>query len=86
MWIESVVCPDRDVSRSDILTVAVGFSPRWTDGKDRVAERRLNCWPTFNCRYATHIRLLSPFRGLKPTATVIASLREATTPRSETLS
>ena len=59
--------------------VAVGFSPRWMGMDDRVAERRLNTLATFNCRYTT--KTLIPFanRGLKPTATVMASLREANT-------
>ena len=81
MWIEPVLRPERDVSRSDIATVAVGFSPRCSRfDNGRVAERRLNGWLFFNCRYATK-NSIQVSRGLKPTATIIASLREATNAR-----
>jgi hypothetical protein len=79
MWIEPSTLPVSAESRSDISTVAVGFSPRWRDERNGVAERRLNRWVAFDCRYATDNLLLPPFRGLKPTATIIASLREAAT-------
>jgi len=81
MWIEFVVRPERDVSRSDSSTVAVGFSPWWAGFEGCVAERRLNHRLIFNCRYATNIHIASPFRGLKPTATINASLREANVAR-----
>src|SRR5260221_11950262 len=69
-------------SRSDFMMVAVGFSPRWlTDGiLRRVAtpEARRNPRESFNRRSATRLRAASD-RGLKPTATVKASLREGRT-------
>ena len=57
--------------------VAVGFSPRWRTKRVGVAERRLNGWQmrAFKRRSATRI-LASGNRGLKPTATVIQSLRD----------
>ncbi len=35
-------------SRSDDVTVAVGFIPRWKRPTSRVAERRLNSWPSIS--------------------------------------
>jgi hypothetical protein len=59
--------------------VAVGFSPRRTVPLAGVAERRLNQpIAAFKRRSATHT-LRFGHRGLKPTATVSSSLREADT-------
>ena len=57
--------------------VAVGLSPRWRTQRVDVAERRLNGWQMrpLERRSATRI-LASGNRGLKPTATVIQSLRD----------
>jgi hypothetical protein len=65
-------------SRSDPVRVAVAFKPRSQGNRVHVAERRLKSTPTkrFKRRSATPpCGTLS--RGLKPTATVLASLREA---------
>ena len=69
-------------SRSETLTVAVGFSPRFRPIRgSRVAERRWNDGESSNLR-AVHSSLrdscLTTFlhRGLKPTATVMKSLRD----------
>ena len=63
--------------------VAVGFSPRWRTKRVGVAERRLNGWQMrpLKRRSATRI-LASGNRGLKPTATVIQSLRDTGRKRS----
>jgi hypothetical protein len=69
----------RPVSRSDWMTVAVGFSPRLPEARIRVAERRLSgriCQP-FKRRSATPTRWVL-HRGLKPTATL--GRRSATKP------
>jgi hypothetical protein len=69
----------RPVSRSDWMTVAVGFSPRLPGTRICVAERRLSgriCQP-FKRRSATPTRLVL-HRGLKPTATL--GRRSATKP------
>ena len=68
------------VSRSETTTVAVGLSPRTpVNIRSGVAERRLNGqtgrWPsTVAPRRVTRI---PSFRGLKSTATISASLRDA---------
>ena len=63
--------------------VAVGFSPRWRTQRVGVAEQRLNGWQMrpLKRRSATRI-LASGNRGLKPTATVIQSLRDTGRKRS----
>jgi len=63
--------------------VAVGFSPRCRTQRVGVAERRLNGWQMrpLKRRSATRI-LASGNRGLKPTATVIQSLRDPDRKRS----
>ena len=69
----------RPVSRSDWMTVAVGFSPRLPEARIRVAERRLSgriCQP-FKRRSATPTYWVL-CRGLKPTATL--GRRSATKP------
>ena len=66
-------------SRSDVPTVAVGFSPRFDEGEEGVAERRLNeADPAVVSSIVAPRRepLPEPDRGLKPTATFTASLRE----------
>ena len=84
MGIEDSTSPALIVSRSDIVMVAVGFSPRSRCNENRVAERRLTWWLISNCcRYAAQHSMTPPFRGLKPTAIVIASLCEATPLRSD---
>ena len=72
-------------SRSDAAMVAVGFSPRIERKAWRVASRRLSHspverlapWtcPHFRRRYATQPGFRQ-IRGLKPTATIAASLRD----------
>ena len=61
----------RPLSRSDSLTVAVGFSPRLPVAVIRVAERRLSVrtCQSVKRRSATPARLFL-HRGLKPTATL----------------
>jgi len=60
------------------MTVAVGFSLRRIKIENRIAERRLNAAlahggpSTVALRRDSHVT----FRGLKPTATIAASLRE----------
>ena len=56
--------------------VGAGFSPGLDIERTSVAERRLIRHPAFNCCFATK-SLLQTIRGLKPTATIVASLREA---------
>ncbi len=68
----------RTASRSDALTVAVGFSPRFPAPASRVAERRLKS-------AFLHLSSVAPRRGgsfslnrgLKPTATIDSSLRDS---------
>jgi hypothetical protein len=69
----------RLVSRSDWMTVAVGFSPRLPESRIRVAERHLNgrICQSFKRRSATPTRWVL-HRGLKPTATL--GRRSATKP------
>src|SRR5258708_6839925 len=66
-------------SRSDALKVAVDFSPRTLGerGSRRGATPEAHGGGAFNRRSATGNLLTAPFRGLKSTATVTASLREA---------
>ena len=60
-------------SRSDLLTVAVGFSPRsahpWSQSRGATLEPRHPRTAPFKRRSATQCRPAS-FRGLNPTATV----------------
>ena len=62
------------------MKVAVDFSPREEETTlSRVAERRLNApVPVYSSVVATRRRTvcLDSVRGLKPTATIVASLRE----------
>src|SRR5438093_7528543 len=69
--------PTSDGSRSDKVKVAVGFSPRNAAvlGPRRVATLEKPV-PQFMRRSATRLFSISN-RGLKPTATVAASLRDA---------
>ena len=69
--------PTSDRSRSDKVKVAVGFSPRNAAvlGPRRVATLEKSA-PQFMRRSATRLFSIS-HRGLKPTATVGASLRDA---------
>ena len=76
-------------SRSEALTVAVGFSPRFRPIRgSRVAERRWNDGESSNLR-AVHSSLRDSclttilHRGLKPTATVMKSLRDCGAALSE---
>src|SRR5213593_742599 len=67
-------------SRSDLMMVAVGFSPRTGCPPGGVAERRLNA--SSNCAVHSVVaprrkNCAAPIRGLKPTATFRSSLREA---------
>ena len=62
------------------MLLAVGFNPRWRRPSARaVAQRRLKIRvrPNLEHRYATRHTCLPAIRGLKPAATVRASLREA---------
>ena len=60
------------------MTVAVGFSPRRLKRRVRVAERRLNAVMELILASLRDARLnWTGVRGLKPTATVRSSLREA---------
>jgi hypothetical protein len=71
-------------SRSDLVRVAVGLSPRRVTVNACVAERRLN--PSIHQRGQASLRDANNccnHRGLKPTATVIPSLREADRVRLE---
>src|SRR5881394_1249674 len=67
-------------SRSEAMKVAVDFSPREEETTlSRVAERRLNApVPVYSSVVATRRRTvcLDSVRGLKPTATLVVSLRE----------
>jgi len=65
-------------SRSDGSTVAVGFNPRTPRPRERVAEQRLigSWWLRLQASLRDAGRPVL-HRGLKPTATVGASLREA---------
>jgi hypothetical protein len=69
-----------EASRSEAMKVAVDFSPpREETTLSRVAERRLNASvPVDSSAVATRRRLvcLDSVRGLKPTATIVVSLRE----------
>lgn len=56
--------------------VGADFNPRLDIERTSVAEPRLIRHPALNCRFATK-SLLQKIRGLKPTATIVASLREA---------
>ena len=74
----------RAVSRSDEAMVAVGFSPRTADrqtvkrrGATRETHEPSDTTMAFNRRAATARVCLVCNRGLKPTATLNASLREA---------
>ncbi len=76
-----VICVIRSASRSEALTVAVGFSPRVGANEEqrRGATHEVSS-PAIKRRYAT----LAPpalIRGLKPTATFIRSLRDPTAVR-----
>ena len=64
-------------SRSDELTVAVGFSPRYGAIIDRIAERCLK-YGELKLSYVAprHMPVSIHFRGLKPTATLALSLRD----------
>src|SRR5439155_17462546 len=67
------------VSRSETTMVAVGLSPR-TAAKHTIRRRgataeRSNKTLAFDRRSATHDYTTPPLRGLKSTATIMASLR-----------
>src|SRR5260221_6973211 len=68
----------RGMSRSDRMTVAVGFSPRDSEGRRCVAERRLKRATNAEPRSTVAPRrlLVTSDRGLKPAATFKPSLRE----------
>src|SRR5712692_2712195 len=71
-------------SRSEGMTVAVGFSPRSNITSTLVAERRLNDAVALRCRSSVALRrvlLSTSYRGLKPTAPIMESLRDCTTAR-----
>jgi len=64
-------------SRSEEMTVAVGFSPRQSNERFCVAERRLNALAGLIQTSLRDARFNGTvIRGLKPTATVIKSLRD----------
>jgi hypothetical protein len=64
-------------SRSDPMMVGVGFTPRIAPGMwPRRVARLEQPAPQFMRRYATRA-FPAPHRGLKPTATVASSLRDA---------
>ncbi len=66
------------VSRSEILKVAVGFSPRIGSAKGFVAERRLKPHEVYSILQASlrDATRSGRYRGLKPTATIMESLRD----------
>src|SRR5438093_1150509 len=64
------------LSRSDRVTVAVGFSPRKRGKVGRVAERRMSEPGGGSCVATRRGVSGALFRGLKPTAPVRASLRD----------
>src|SRR5260221_561792 len=72
----------RGMSRSDRMTVAVGFSPRDSEGRRCVAERRLKRATNAEPRSTVAPRrlLVTSDRGLKPAATFKPSLREDQAP------
>src|SRR5437867_6368673 len=67
----------RTASRSDAARVAVGFSPRDEAGNGRVAERRMKRSASISSVAPRHGHVAGVFRGLKPTATFSASLRDS---------
>src|SRR5947207_11782650 len=66
------------------MKVAVGFSPRTgADAKPRrLATLEITCHPTSNhsCVATRHPPALRRDRGLKPTATIVSSLRDENPP------
>ena len=67
------------------MMVVVGFSPWWQAERNArrgaTLERRCTQRTSFNRRSATVLVALD--RGLKPTAAIAVSLRDATAPRVE---
>ena len=67
-----------NVSQSEALKVAVGFSPRINRRNLFVAERCLKERP-ISCGFQASLRDATcpcPIRGLKPTASITGSLRD----------